>query len=307
MRARAPDSTRRAGARGPRHRRHAAFTAGGAHRGRPAHRATDSRHAVSRLDALRAVRVAALPAVAADLRAGAGHTVPAARRYPGLRGRGRAGVSGPARAGAVGPRPRPRPSRGPALAPACTRREPASGPAPVPRRLGRTVPARRGGRPRPRGSMRAVPRVRAAAATLPVRGGGVATAVVPRAGGAAGRAGVGARDQRRARPRARHRHRAGHTARVAHPPRHRDRPSVRQLRSAGGPARRPHRPAPEDRVAAHREGPALHAGRGRGSAGRDRPGVSALRASPSRGATCCRASTGPSSNRSRTCAKTRTS
>ena len=111
----------------------------------------------------------------------------------------------------------------------------------------------------------------------------MAPAVVSRAaGGAAGRAGLGDRHQRRARAHAGHRERAGDSARVAHPPGNGRGPPVRQHRQAEGSWRSPPRPPAEGGVAAHRAGVSLRPGRGRPCAGRDRPGLSVPRAAPPR-------------------------
>ena len=89
VRARSRNPLRRSGACRPRHRQDAAFTTDGARRGRGGDRMPHSRHAVSAMDALLAVRTAALSAVEARFHGASGHPIPVVRRYV-------RGASGPA-------------------------------------------------------------------------------------------------------------------------------------------------------------------------------------------------------------------
>ena len=181
------------------------------------------------MDAMLAVRIAASPALEACRRRGFGRRIPAVRQYVDLRGARGSAVPGKTGAGAMGPGPRPRLPRGRALALAGARRYSASGPARVPRRPAAPVSEGGVGRPRPRGPVHALRGVRAVAAALPVRGPDVAATVVSRTPArVAGRAGLGPRDQRRARPRPGDRQRTGNTARVAHAPGYGGRSSVWQ-------------------------------------------------------------------------------
>ena len=114
------------------------------------------------------------------------------------------------------------------------------------------------------------PYLRVVAAARPVRGLDVAAAVVSGTpAGAAGRTGLGAADQRRARPCPGDRQRTGDTTRVAHPPGYGGRSPVRQHRETERDSRGSSWLAPEDGVAASREGTWLYAGRGRAGSGRD--------------------------------------
>ena len=178
LRSRPRDQIRRSGARRSRTCQDVAFTSDGARRKRRADGPTDPCHAVPRMDALLAVRIAASPTLERRRCREYGRPIPVVRQWVDLRSARGPAVSGTTGAGAVGPGPRPGLSGGRALALAGARRQPASRAARVPRRLAAPVPTGGVGRPRPRGSVHPLRGIRAVAAARPVRGLDVAAAVV---------------------------------------------------------------------------------------------------------------------------------